>query len=617
MKKLKKSDFLFVMALSLALLFYLSFLLITIFYRDEYTYAVIPFRLINGESLIKDEWHLTQFSSLFTYLPISIWTAIKGSTEGIFLFLRYLYLSVHTVITVLIYGFFRKYGNWAVAASMIFFVQMPHRMFALSYQSLLVIFLLLFSFCLISICKKQSTITYIAAGVCFACCCVCNPFLCVVFAVYLLACILWQNQEKAKEFIISRKISKEENKRKRFTNKQKKELKKELEKEELFSKFKKYDCFFSKNALLFFSVGIIIIAVIAIVFYFSTGGKLSYIPWNIENLFGSSEYDAFSKPFDKFIQTIGYFNQSSLVVGWFSPALFIVLLLDKNRTADNRRKLYLSVALIMSIVHILGILSTKEFYACANSLPFFVFSSVCYLLTKNKNKKLFYCMYLPGLIVSVLQYLAANTQLAVFGLILVVNNVAGVLFAMDLFKEMKVKSTNNDETADTKKSHKARYIIIIAICAQMIFSCVDFVYKQSIEESLHKVTSGPCAGLYLQEREYNKYNKSINDLDVIKSRCREDAPVLLISYNNWMYLYLDQPIAIYTTWYTGFLDEEQLYSYYKDNTKKMPKYIYIEADNLQGGVVKDNIKKMEEFFTFTREDLSNGVLLTVKYNKIQ
>ena len=123
MKKAKNTDFLFVVTLSLGLLLHIFFLFIIPYFHDETHYATVPFRLINGDSLIQHEWHLTQFASLFSYLPVYIWTAIKGSADSIFIFLRCTYLLIHTTLAVAIYRFFRKYGKWAIMASMIFYIQ--------------------------------------------------------------------------------------------------------------------------------------------------------------------------------------------------------------------------------------------------------------------------------------------------------------------------------------------------------------------------------------------------------------------------------------------------------------------------------------------------------------
>ena len=107
---------------------------------------------------------------------------------------------------------------------------------------------------------------------------------------------------------------------------------------------------------------------------------------------------------------------------------------------------------------------------------------------------------------------------------------------------------------------------------------------------------------------YDRYNKTMSDLDYIKKYSSYSSPILVVSYSNWMYLHLDRPIATYTTWYRGTLDVDLLKTYYKENPKKTPKYVYYESSDPQNA----NISIVTELFEVSRENLSNGVLLTVE-----
>ena len=106
-KKLQKTDILFASTLLLGLFLHIFFIFSVPFSDDESFYSLVPFRILNGDSLVRYEWHLTQFSALFAYLPVYIWNAIKGSTEGVVLFMRCVYLLIHTAAAVVVYRFFR------------------------------------------------------------------------------------------------------------------------------------------------------------------------------------------------------------------------------------------------------------------------------------------------------------------------------------------------------------------------------------------------------------------------------------------------------------------------------------------------------------------------------
>lgn len=608
MNKTKKTDLLFVVSLLSVLLIHILFVFVIPFSQDEYVYVSIPFRLFNGDSLVQDEWHLTQFSSLFSSLPVYIWMALKGTADGIFVFLRSVYLLIHTTIAIVVYGFFRKHGKWAVLASMLFYVQIAYRIQAISYQSMFVNFLLLMTLCLITIYKKQSVKSYILAGICLGCCCVCNPFFCFAFAIYLIGCFVWTKRVAIIENIVKIKTTHTSKSEKKPTKKQKKEQKQQLVNN--YPDAENFNCFFNKNAILLFTIGILVVAVIAISFFFLTGGTIDSIFDNIENLLGSSEYDIASDSiFSKLADTLTYFSMANLHMPWILPVLFLSLLLDKKKKDNRHRIIYLAVSILWSLIFILGVMFNIEVYICALSLPFFVTSTICYILTEKKNKMLFYCMHIPCSIAMVFHYLAGNTHLGVIGIVLAISNIAGVFFVKDLLKEIRCTPTKESDTRNSDSTKLIKGVIITSICLQFLFYGWFYQYGQIYGIDAPKASSGPFKHLYMSEQQYTTYNKIIADMDIIKSISNEDDPVLIAAYNHWAYLYLDRPIATYSTWYRGTLYTDQLTNYYKENPEKIPRYIYIESSdpkNTYTDVVND-------LFQYTRQDLSNGVLLTVTY----
>ena len=620
MNKIRKTDCLFAFVLLINLLIHIYLVFAEPFLMDESFYTVIPLRLLNGDSLVQHEWNLTQFSSLFAYLPVCIWTAIKGSADGILVFMRFTYLFIHTAISIAIYAFFRKYEKWAIMASMMFYTQATYKTFAISYHSVFVIGMLLLVFCLIKIYEQGSTREYIIAGVCFACCCICNPIFCAAFLLYLIACVLWINRVKIKGKILKVKASRNNEREKRLTKKQKKEIKQQMQ--ESLSNGKEYSCFFSKEAALQFTCGILIVIVIAIAFFFITGGEIESISDNIGNLFNSTEYYVASKSLiSKLIETVINFSEMSMGTTWFLPLLFLFILSDKKRMQQSRRWMYLLASVLWMVAYdIGGWLSGSHEGLTAFSLPFWVFSTVCNILTENKNKVIFRCFYIPCMIATLFQYLAANTYIAVIGVVLAVSNVAGVFFIMDLWKEMT--GTVNKESETTEITEKAtvkgngkgfRNIIIVGFCIQIMINIVFNMEARIYTKDDNKITTGPYAGIYMNDEKYTLYNNRIRDLDTIKELSREDDPILLATYNNWMYLYLDRPCATYTAWYRGTVDQDLLTRYYEENPEKIPEYIYIDSPEPEN-VKVDMVSGM---FDFTRENLSNGVLLTVTDCKIK
>lgn len=610
LKKLTKTDILFIISLTIGVLALSIYLFTHPYYYDETYYPIVPFRLIQGDSLIQHEWHLTQFSSLFIYLPVKIWLAMKGSTEGIIVFLRCVYFLIHTATAAVIYNFFRKHGNWAIAAAMIFFTQVSYRIFAISYNSMFVLFSLFCTLCLLSIYKSKSNLLYILAGFCYACACVCNPVYCFAFVLYIIACALWKTRHGVKKLVI--KIKK---------NIVKKDNPDEID---AFPNMESYTRFFCKEAILFSFIGISIAAVISIAFFLLTGGDLSSVLENIPHLLNNSEYTITSLSFlRKLESTMHYFNRISFDIPYILPVFLLILFLDKGKKNIIRRWLYLSASFILSVFYMFGIFNIYSFYSNFYSLPLLIFSITCYALTENKNKTLFWCMWMPSLIAAVFQYISSNTFLTPLGLVLAINNIAGVIFVKDLFSEIKVeqKPKSKAKTQRHKSNHKAFVPIIKAIlctglCAQILFHGFVLQYEQIPLEKTTKATEGPLSGIIMTQQQKQIYTNTLADFDLLNSLNKEKSPVLAISSKNWVYFYNNSPMATHTAWTGDYVYEDTLIAYYEINPDKIPKYIYVDMydsdSEYSSKMLQRNLENLSKMFEFTQEELSNSFLLTVE-----
>ncbi len=591
-KKLSKCDYWFIVTLFSILLFYIFLLFKVPFVQDENFYPTVPLRLINGESLIQHEWHLTQFSSLFQYLPVKLWLCIKGSSDGIMLYLRCCYLLTHTVMTVIIYMFFRKSEYWAIAAALMFYTYLPYCTFALSYSSLLVIFLIAFTLSLFFICEKRMMRAFAFSGFFFGCMCICNPLLCFIFVPYAAAVFLWPHKGK----IISAVKLKKSKRKKRI-------LQAENTNYELF------DIFFTKQAFLYSCLGISVIALIAITFFFSNGGTLSSVFENIPNMINSSEYDVASLNASRILlQRFNDFNRPFLNIPLLLTLFFASVYIDKSRRKETHRFVYLIEAFFIMII--ISVSYDLEFSAFP--FAFTTFSITSYILTKQKNKVLFYCIWCPSMIVSIIQSLVADTVLLAFSLALAVANIAGVFFIRDLYKEIRVVRNSNKKTFT--KTNILRYILLVAICFQLIYQCCMNSVEKIPDTDSVRISKGPYAGLYISATEKEEYDKTLNDIEEIQSISDEKSPVLLISYMIWPYITLNRPFATNSA-YLSFLfvvnhttHTDDLKLYYKENPDKIPEYIYLSSESVNNSYIDE----LTDMFIFTQQELTNGILLTVE-----
>lgn len=574
--KFSKTDILFLAALLTGLLVHIILSFSLPFLPDESFYATIPYRLLQGDSLFRQEWHLSQMSSLFTYPLVWIWMKITGSADGLLIFLRYVYIAVYTAAALITYLSFRKYGKWAVAAVILFYTQTPYRILSLNYNSVYTVGALMLALCLLALSERTSPRVSFTAGLCAGCCCVCNPLFAGIYVLYFFICV-------------SRMAGKHNHSQEVDTH-----------------------CgrLFCKEAMLFSLLGISCIALVLIAFFFLTGGTVLSLFNNIPLLLQSTEYSLTAYSFlEKLKTTWTVFTNITLGMPFLFPLMYLVMLLDPKKYTYSRRCLYLFLALIAGGISVAGILlcvySNNHFtQSLFFSLPLLILTTTCYILTEKKNTRLFTCMWLPCVIAACVQYMAANTILTSLGFVLAVANIAGVLFAGYLYREMAENSRGF-----------SRRLICAGLCLQMLFHMFICIWGQLPPLNSIHISTGPHAGMYATRGQSLSYHNALSDLDYIRSTTPEDAPLLIVSYYNWMYLYADRPVAIHTTWFEETLQADQLISYYQQNPDKIPRYIYVDSTSY--GIDLENWDILSDLFVFTSEELSRGFLLTVEYCKFQ
>lgn len=569
--EVSKTSRLFYFALAAGFLVHLVLALSFPFAQDESFYITIPYRLLQGDSLIRHEWHLSQLSSVFLYVPVWLWVTIAGSADGVLLFLRCVYLCIYTAVAIITYRSLKAYGKWAIAGVLLFYTQTPYRILSLNYNSIFTLCILLIALCLLSIPERPLPRTAFAAGVCAGCCCVCNPVFAGVYGLYLLFAAL----RAAK-----RHYSEE-------------------------SPAKPWDCFFRKKLVLSSLAGLAISLGLTATYFFLTGGTIASVFSHLPLLLQSSEYGlGVSSLLKKIWDTYKAFSYISFHMPFFLPALYLSMLLDKKRFTFRRRCLYLFLALILGVMYIPGILrcvitNTNWTSSLFFSLPLLILTTTCYVLTEKKNKKLFFRMWLPCALTAFVQFIPSNTMLSALGFIFAVCNVAGVVFAGELYREMAKQS----------RRKLGRRLICAGLCLQMVFHLFVYATGQLPQKNGAFASRGPCAGMLLSQDQQEIYQNTLKDLDHIKAISEDNDPLLILSYSSWMYLYTQQPFSTYTTWFDNNLHPESLSAYYEKNPQKIPKYIYIDA--LINEHRQTNIALAAELFTFTTQELSQGTLLII------
>ena len=521
-------------------------------YGDESFYLSIPHRLLLGDRLIIDEWHVSQFFSTILYLPFMLYYRIFG-TEGSMLCFRYLYVVCQSSVSLFLFFKFRKYGYPALLYSLLFNHYIV--VFALSYYNVSVMMCTVVCLLLFIGKKQKSWISLFLTGVAFSFAVLSEPLLALLYFLFFFAVIIIRI------------------------------FKKEYSKGVL-----------SLRYLIFISLGILLCVSFFFSFMASKASLCEYFA-AVPNLFTDSE---FSFPLigdspQNLIDNDLFVALSHIGLPLFiaDGVLLLIIALDTKRR--ERREWYIAAAGIICLLTLLFVyLNGRDltFTSIPRYIPFFVFGAFCIILLQNKRENAGYiCIYIGGAVYSLILDISSEYYIGVCLLGGLFANVAAMAVAVALYAEMisvvdtvPKKSRKKCISPSQKKIRKISSVVLAAvILASPVSEAFAFVFEidypffekrnGGYEERLDtELTSGPFKGIKTVASVAQKYNLMLEDLDRIKDR--SEGPVFVFSHS-WMYLYLDQPYAAYTTYYVDRdFCPRQIY-YWKKNPEKIPEYIYI------------------------------------------
>ena len=509
---------------------------------DEAFYLTVPHRLSLGDALFTDEWHVSQLSGFLLIPFVSLFRLITGSTDGIMIAARVLYLVLHTGAAVLIYTRLRKYGILSVFGCALYFLYTPYNIMALSYNTM-GIELLLVAGVLLATADYKKKLLPILSGLAFAGAVLCNPYLIVCFFLYG-ACVGVHYAIKKKEM--------------RFV------LKSEM---------------FSLRTFLFFTAGAACLAVVFLIFTLTRTG-LGDIFANIPEMLKDPEHP--SIPFGRKVET--YFQSIFDMTPHFKYVLYGYFAMLAFMIFDRKRRLHRAVYLCLScaatgislIMLLPGVTSTTYNHIM---LPMLFLGITSYILIENKPRELFAAVFVTGLIYSFCIHYGSNQMIYCIASVMVVANVASFIFLGRLIKEMRETPDNlTYATASRILSFILVGIIIAFQGGAQITAKTYHVFWDSAPDALTaEIKQGPASGIVTTDANLESYNNMYTDL--VAFQMKEPGNILFMSFETWPYLAMnDFPYGTFSAW-TGNEQGEgtlsRMRTYYEMNPEKTPKYIYI------------------------------------------
>lgn len=543
--KYKWQDYLFIALMAGGLIFAFWKCVYGFGGNDEAFYLTVPQRFNMGDALIKDEWHLSQLSGFLLMPFVWLFTTITGSTQGIILAARVLYIIFHATVSIIIYLRIRKYGYVSVFASVLYFIFTPYDIMAMSYNTMGLDFVTLAGV-IMGTASYKKKLPLIISGVVFAAAVLCCPYLAVAYILYGI-CVLIHTFIKNKDtkFI----------------------LKSEL---------------FAGKTFLFFSIGIFALAAVFLIFALtrvSVKEIIEYLPY----LMTDPEHPqiALSTRFSMYFSSI-YNCHSHFKIALFSYlAMMLVMIIDRKR--KYHRSLYLIVTTAI-VIFCYVLLLPQLTYATYNAImfPLIFIGITSYILCENKPKPLFASLFVLGIIYSFAICFSSNQYFYVISMVITSSNIASYVFLAQLLKEMKTSQDNIEYAVWVKRGSFlfVAFMIFLQGAFQITVKAEHCFWESGNTSNLTaQIQNGPAKGIYTNANNCNTYEQIYSDLQYYKSKPKDK--ILFLTAKTWCYLATEFPYGTLSAWISGENNSsvERLRTYYGVNPEEIPKYIYIPKDS--------------------------------------
>ena len=543
--KYKWQDYLFIALMAGGLIFAFWKCVYGFGGNDEAFYLTVPQRFNMGDALIKDEWHLSQLSGFLLMPFVWLFTTITGSTQGIILAARVLYIIFHATVSIIIYLRIRKYGYVSVFASVLYFIFTPYDIMAMSYNTMGLDFVTLAGV-IMGTASYKKKLPLIISGVVFAAAVLCCPYLAVAYILYGI-CVLIHTFIKNKDtkFI----------------------LKSEL---------------FAGKTFLFFSIGIFALAAVFLIFALtrvSVKEIIEYLPY----LMTDPEHPqiALSTRFSMYFSSI-YNCHSHFKIALFSYlAMMLVMIIDRKR--KYHRSLYLIVTTAI-VIFCYVLLLPQLTYSTYNAImfPLIFIGITSYILCENKPKPLFASLFILGIIYSFAICFSSNQYFYVISMVITSSNIASYVFLAQLLKEMKTSQDNIEYAVWVKRGSFlfVAFMIFLQGAFQITVKAEHCFWESGNTSNLTaQIQNGPAKGIYTNANNCNTYEQIYSDLQYYKSKPKDK--ILFLTAKTWCYLATEFPYGTLSAWISGENNSsvERLRTYYGVNPEEIPKYIYIPKDS--------------------------------------
>ncbi len=533
---------------------------------DEAFYLTVPYRLVQGDALFVEEWHLSQMSGLLLYPFVALYLRIVGSTNGIILAFRYLFTVCNIVASIFVFYRLKRYQIiGAAAASLSLLLFAPYGIMALSYNSMGILCMILT--CTILLTEKEKRLQVIMAGVLFAFAVLCNPYL---IALYLLALALFVVM-----FLPFRKFRTES--------------------------FHIFRMRFGKR-LLNFTLGSVVVAVIFLVFLLSRA-SLSEILQALPFMFDDPEHPTVSL-IDKGISYLYHV----IVVNRYTKYCYLGLgllialcIVDKKRM---QHKFFYFTGVTVGVSFLLFAIYFRNHTLNYLMWPLNCFAPFILLLSERKEtRQIFSFFWVSGILYSFCMHLSSNQNFYAISSASIVALI-GSLIMIAIFSG-EVLATQATRLQKIGVSALLSLMLVGLLGTEAHERYVNIFWDTSIETQTSLIDEGINKGIYVSEGMYQEYYQDLAIVHSIKKAAPDAERVLFFAYKPQYYLMTDSYVGSYSAWLSliSKATVDRLTAFYEMNPTLMPDVIYVDPQ------YSDYAKLLSESIGCRKTSFDHGMLL--------
>lgn len=592
---------------------------------DEGMYLTVPYRMMIGERLIVDEWHVSMFSGIFQLLPMKAFIAITGDTEGIVLYFRLLYTACKLICFIYLYANYRRYGAAALIGIATYMSFDAFGCYTLNYYTMSILGMVFVTTELTSM-KEKSSERLIFVGIVIACVVLIQPIAAVLYFIYTA-------------LVTIRLLAHRRNR-------------------DLFSF---YGFVINGRIWRWLTVGIILSAgVFMLVFVVPNWNEVTLA---FPELFTDAEYDLLDLRrfvIDKlyaYLYLLGIY--AALPIVSVDVVLCAVLWMrQKKGSGKQNGEFWFAVSVALFVGSSAIYLRIAIFFKMASLLGSYVLYCLtslgwkCFFLIHERNRRLYF-VFLSGLLFSFFTDFASHATLWAG---LAVSTLVVPVFIKDTAREIvsenvgvslpavaeKHKTLSDDHVVQQrsnrfrkrmkqsaqqittrKKTLFRASFAALAVSYIAMFGCflysraaqplLEYVYLgESIRQDI-VIQEGPMKGISTCQKVKDCYDAAIADLDFIKAKT--NGPVYVGNCCCWYYLYLDLPYSAYSAWFSLPNNQRQL-RWWELHPDKLPEYIYLpyfDCDHYSRDdeKIQAELDFLSDCFAFEQKEGKAGYILRV------